>query len=574
MNRESPIGSLEDLRRRAQDQWKALEDGARPRILVGTATCGRSAGAMEVLDVLRRESRDRGLDCSFMEVGCLGLCYAEPLVSIFSPSRPGIVYGNVTPDAAAALIEGCLVRDDPRAAEPLGTLGAQGVDGIPPLFETPVFRHQVRRILRNCGVIDPTRIDHYLARGGYSGLAKAVGWSSEEILDEIKRAGLRGRGGAGFPTWRKWQFTRDAKGAKKYLICNGSEGDPGTFSNKLLLESDPHSVLEGMLIAALAVGAEEGYVYCPAEYPLALERLRTARRQMAEYGLLGDGILGSRFNFEMHIKEGAGAYVCGEETALLECIEGRRGTPRLRPPFPPTCGLWNLPTVINNVETLACATLILQDGAHRFCEQGTDNSKGTKLFCLSGSVQRSGVIEVPFGITLGEMIYTIGGGPFEGQKIKAAQTGGPGGGYLPASLFDTPVDQDSLLPLGSSAGSGGIVVIDEGSCIVELARNGLDFAQREGCGRCVPCRLGHRQLFEILTDITEGKGTPRDVELLVELSEGIKLGSLCGLGQTAPNGLLSTLRYFPEEYAAHVHQRRCPAGVCRLAGSSHPPCTV
>lgn len=566
--------SFEDLRRRAQDQWKALEDSATPRILVGTATCGRSAGATEVLEVFHRETRDRGSDCCVMEVGCIGLCYAEPIVSILKPSRPGVVYGHVTPSVAAALVEGYLLGDDPRAAEPLGTLGAGSVDGIPRLCETPVMRHQVRRILRNCGLIDPARIDHYLAQGGYSGFANAVSLGPQETIEEIKRAGLRGRGGAGFPTWRKWQFTRDARAAKKYLVCNGSEGDPGTFSNKLLLESDPHSVLEGMLIAAFAVGAEEGYVYCPAEYSLALQRLRIALRQMSEYGLLGDDILGSSFHFSINIKEGAGAYICGEETALLECVEGKRGVPRLRPPFPPTCGLWGLPTVINNVETLACAAVILQDGIPRFSDLGTENSKGTKLFCLSGSIRRAGVIEVPFGITLREMTCEIGGGAPEGQQIKAVQTGGPGGGYLPAALLDTPVDLDSLLVLGSSVGSGGVVVIDEGSCIVDLARNSLEFAQRECCGQCVPCRLGTRQLLDILIDITEGKGTPRDCELLVELSEGIKLGSLCGLGQTAPNALLSTLRYFPEEYAAHIQQKRCRAGICRFTNSSHLPCTL
>ncbi|MCC6127070.1 MAG: SLBB domain-containing protein [Pirellulales bacterium] len=560
--------SFENLRQRAQVEWKASQDDGKPRILVGTATCGRSAGAIEVLEALQRESRNRGLDCPVVEVGCIGLCYAEPIVAIFKPSRPGIVYGNVNAPRAARLIERYLLRDDPLAAEALGTLGPESVEGIPRLQDTPVMRHQVRRILRNCGFIDPAKIDHYLAHGGYSGFTKALALDTAEIIEEIKKAGLRGRGGAGFPAWRKWQFTREAKGAKKYVVCNGSEGDPGTFSNKLLLESDPHSVLEGMLIAALAMGADEGYVYCPAQYSLALERLRTALLQMREYGLLGEGILGSSFNFRIEIKEGAGAYICGEETALLECIEGKRGVPRLRPPFPPTAGLWNLPTAIHNVETLACAAAILQNGAPWFAELGTAKSKGTKLFCLSGSVQRGGVIEVPFGTTLHEMIYAIGGGAADGEELKAVQTGGPGGGYLPPGLWDTPVDQDSLLAFGSSTGSGGVVAVDRRSCAVDLARNSLDFARRECCGQCVPCRLGTRQLFDILVDIAEGRGRPQDMELLVELSEGIKRGSLCGLGQTAPNALLSTIRYFPDEYRAHIGQRRCPAGVCRMANSS------
>ncbi|MFQ5792864.1 MAG: NADH-quinone oxidoreductase subunit F, partial [Acidobacteriota bacterium] len=387
---------------------------------------------------------------------------------------------------------------------------------------------------------------------------------------EIKRSGLRGRGGAGFPTWRKWLFCREAKAAKKYLICNGSEGDPGTFSNKLLFESNPHLVLEGMLIAAYAIHAEAGYVYCPAEYPLALERLRIAVGQMEEYGLLGNDVLGSSFNFRVKIKEGAGAYICGEESALIECIEGRRGIPRLRPPFPPVSGLWNSPTIINNVETLSCVTLVLQNGAARFAELGTETSKGTKVFCLSGNVRHSGVIEAPFGMTLREMLYDIGGGTLDGKRIKAVQTGGPAGGCLPPELFDVAVDHDSLLEFGSTMGSGGVVVLDEDTCMVDVARNALDFAQRECCGQCVPCRLGTRQMFEILKDITEGRGRAGDMALLVELAEAVETGSLCGLGQTAPNLLLATIRYFRDEYEAHIKQKTCPTTVCRDRISS--PC--
>jgi NADH:ubiquinone oxidoreductase subunit F (NADH-binding) len=333
------------------------------------------------------------------------------------------------------------------------------------------------------------------------------------------------------------------------------------------MESDPHSVLEGMLIAAYAVGAEQGYVYCPAEYPLALERLQIAVAQMEEYGLLGERVLGSSFTFRIKLEAGAGAYVCGEETALLECIEGRRGVPRCRPPFPPVSGLYGLPTIVNNVETLACATLVLQHGAPWFADLGTEKSKGTKLFCLSGNIQHRGVIEAPFGVTLRELLLVIGGGTTDGKKIKAVHLGGPGGGCLPPELFDTPVDQDSLLGLGASLGSGGVVVIDETACMVDMALNTLDFARRACCGQCVPCRLGTQQLFQIVADIAQGRGDSEDLRLLVELSEGIKLGSLCGLGQTAPNPLLSTLRYFPDEYEAHIRERTCPAGVCTQADS-------
>jgi NADH-quinone oxidoreductase subunit F len=553
--------TYETLHDRARQQWKALEDGREPRILVGTATCGRSAGASEVLDSLRMACRDRGIDCRFVEVGCVGLCYAEPVVSIFKPGQPGVVYGNVTPAMAAELVERCLVQDDPPAAGALGTLGPGGVDGIPPLLETPVLRHQVRRVLRNCGSIDPTQIDHYLAQGGYSGLVKALACRPEEVLEEIKRSGLRGRGGAGFPTWRKWQFCRDAKGDQKYLICNADEGDPGAFMNRSLLEGDPHSLLEGMLIAGRALGAGTGYIYCRAEYPLALERLRVAIRQAEEYGLLGENILGSGFEFHIKIKEGAGAFVCGEETALIASIEGKRGAPRPRPPFPAISGLWGKPTVINNVETLACAALILQQGAEWFAQYGTNSSKGTKTFALVGKVKRPGLVEVPLGTTLRRMIFDIGGGVLDDRPFKAVQTGGPSGGCIPGDLLDTPIDYDSLRAAGSIMGSGGLVVMDDATCMVDCARYFLDFAQKESCGACVPCRLGTKQLLELLQDFTAGRAQPGDIDLLSDLAEAVKAGSLCGLGQTAPNPVLTTIRYFHDEYEAHLAEK-CTAGVC------------
>lgn len=561
--------SFEDFVRQAQYKWQVLQNSPKPFISIGTATCGRSAGALEVLQTFQHELPRRHIDAHVIEVGCLGLCYAEPLVCIKKPNQPGICYANVTPDIALNLIEGYLIHNDCLANQAMGVLDEQPLDGIPPLFQTDVFKRQVRRILRWCGLIDPTNIDHYLAHDGYSGLVAALQMSPEKVIEEVKRSGLRGRGGAGFPTWRKWLFSRQTPSTERYVICNGSEGDPGTFSNKLLFESDPHAVLEGMLIAAYAIGARSGYVYCPAEYPLALERLRIAVRQMQEYGLEGDHILDSSFDFHIKIKEGAGAYICGEETALLECIEGKRGMPRLRPPFPPVSGLWSNPTIVNNVETLACVAEILQNGAEQFAQFGTNGSKGTKLFCLSGNIRRSGVIEVPFGITLREMIYDICGGAPDNKKIKAVAAGGPGGGCLPERLFDTPVDHDSLLAFGASMGSGGIVVMDEDICMVDIAHNFLEFAWKKSCGKCVPCRLGTTQLLAILENIRKGNGKPQDIDLLVELGEGIKNGALCGLGQTAPNPMLSTICYFREEYESHINGH-CPSMICKQI--SPAPC--
>ena len=562
----------------------------RKHVRVCTGSPCHVSGAPRILRQVEKElgikegQTTPDLEYSLDTVGCVGACDLAPCLTVDHK-----VEARLTPEKVADLLRACGHGSGSRvqgsgfrvqgpasaSAHSLTPAPADAFTPSPPHPVTPspapspqspvpLLDGQVRRILRNCGRIDPTRIDQYVARGGYSGLAKALAISPEQVIEEVKRAGLTGRGGAGFPTWRKWQFARQAGGAKKYVICNGSEGDPGTFSNKLLLESDPHSVLEGMLIAAWAVGAELGYVYCPAEYPVALERLRTALAQMEARGLLGDGTGGSSFSFHVKIKVGAGAYICGEETALIECIEGRRGVPRLRPPFPPTSGLWNLPTVINNVETLACATLILQRGAEWFAELGTETSKGTKLFSLSGNVRRPGVVEVPFGATLRQIVCDIGGGPPDGKGIKAVYAGGPGGGCLPEGLLDTPADQPSLLKLGSSLGSGGLVVIGHDACMVDVALNSLDFAQRECCGQCMPCRLGTQQMLDILTDISAGRGRPEDLETLSELAEGVKLGSLCGLGQTAANPLLSTIRYFPDEYRAHIEGRKCPTGSCQL----------
>ena len=554
--------NLDDLRRRATDQWEALQSSPKPRILVGTATCGRSAGALEVREAFEQRMKEHNLDGHVIEVGCIGLCYAEPIVCIVKPSGPGICYRDVTPERAAELVDAYLLGDDPLPDYALGTFGDGSADGIPPLMETPVFKTQVRRTLRNCGFIDPSQIDHYLANGGYAGLARALSMTPEDVIGEIKNSGLRGRGGAGFPTWRKWHFCREAPGEQKYLICNADEGDPGAFMNRSLLEGDPHALLEGMIIAGYALGASQGYIYCRAEYPLALERLDLALRQAVEYGLLGDDIQGSGFSFHIKVKEGAGAFVCGEETALIASVEGERGMPRPRPPFPAVSGLWGKPTIINNVETLGCVTMILQNGPDWFARYGTEKSKGTKTFALVGNVKRTGLVEVPLGTTLREMIFDIGGGVLDNKPFKGVQTGGPSGGCIPADLLDTPIDYDSLQDAGSIMGSGGMVVMDENTCMVDVARYFLDFAQKESCGECVPCRLGTKQLLTILEDICQGRGRAGDIELLVELGESIKKGSLCGLGQTGPNPVLTTIRYFRDEYEAHIHEKRCPAKVC------------
>lgn len=527
-------------------------------ILVGSVTCGRSAGAIAVLETLRNTIKKLKLDCEVLEVGCIGICYAEPLVLIKKPNQPGILYGEVDPKIAAELVTKYLTQDNPVSQYAIGTIGNGSIANIPNLFTTPMFKSQTRRISKRCGFIDPANIKHYLATDGYKGLQKAIKMQPEAIIAEIKKSGLRGRGGGGFPTWRKWQFCRDTKSDHKYLICNADEGDPGAYMNRSLLESDPHALLEGMAIAAFALGASEGYIYCRAEYPLALERLRLALQQAQNSNFLGDNICGSNFSLHLKIKEGAGAFVCGEETALIASIEGKRGMPKPRPPFPAVAGLWNQPTIINNVETLCAVSHILQNSAAWFAEYGTEQSKGTKIFALVGKIKRSGLVEVPLGTTLREMIYDIGGGVLADKKLKAIQTGGPSGGSIPASMIDTPIDYDSLIQAGTIMGSGGMVVMDEDNCMVDVARYFLDFIRKESCGKCVPCRLGTKQMLDILTRITTGKGNPNDITVLEELCAAIKLGSLCGLGQTAANPVISTLRYFRDEYNAHITDKICP----------------
>jgi NADH:ubiquinone oxidoreductase subunit F (NADH-binding)/NAD-dependent dihydropyrimidine dehydrogenase PreA subunit len=443
----------------------------------------------------------------------------------------------------------------------LGHLGDGDFDGVPRFFDHPMLEHQVRIVLRNCGIIDPEEVDHYLARGGYQALESCLRMPWRDVIEAVRRSGLRGRGGAGFPTWQKWQFCRETESDQRYLIMNADEGDPGAFMNRSLIEGDPHAVLEGMLVAAYAIGASHGYIYIRAEYPLAIQRLRSAIAAMRKLGLLGERILGSDFSFDITVKEGAGAFVCGEETALIASIEGRRGMPRTRPPFPAVSGLWGKPTIIDNVETLATLPAIITNGPDWYAGFGTETSKGTKTFSLVGKVRRTGLIEVPFGMTLRRVIYDIGGGL--NKDFKAVQTGGPSGGCLGEEFLDTPIDYENLAAAGSIMGSGGLIVIDRDTCIVDTARYFLSFTQAESCGKCVPCRVGTGHLVGILEAICTGRGELADLDRLERLARVIKSSSLCGLGQTAPNPVLSSLKYFRGEFLEHIQEKRCRAAVCR-----------
>ena len=559
--------TITDEYQRIRDEAEARLAEARPagktRILVGLGTCGVAAGGREVLAALREKLSETGVDAQIIQVGCIGMCFNEPLVDIAKPGVPRISYGRVTPEMVSELVDDYLLGDNPRPDLAAAVIGDEAFRGIPSWKELPFFRGQHRRVLENCGIVDPEIVEDYIARDGYRALAKALAeMSPEGVIDEVKRSGLRGRGGAGFPTGLKWQFCYAAEGDEKYVLCNFDEGDPGAFMNRSEVEGDPHRLLEGMIIAAYAIGAHQGFIYGRAEYPLALQRLRKAIAQAEELGLLGDDILGSGFSFGITLKEGAGAFVCGEETALMASIEGRRGMPRPRPPFPAQSGLWGKPTLINNVGTLSNISGIILNGADWFAEIGTEDCKGTKVFSLVGKVTRSGLVEVPMGTSLGTIIFDIGGGILAGKEFKAIQTGGPSGGCLPASLLNLPVDYTSLTQAGSIMGSGGMVVMDEGTCMVDIARFFLSFTQSESCGKCVPCRLGTKRMLEILERITKGEGQLEDLDLLLDLAETVRDTSLCGLGQTAANPVLTTLRYFRDEFEAHILEKRCPAGEC------------
>ena len=534
--------------------WERDKKNGSWVVKVGLASCGIAAGGQKVYDALKAQLNDHGLkNVELRRTGCMGMCYSEVLVEVFPPQGRRVFYRNVTPEQVQRIVEEHIIGGKPVTE---WVIPADEIDNL--------LSKQRRIVLRNCGIIDPESIDDYLGAGGYKALEKVLhSMSSREVIDEVTSSGLRGRGGAGFPTGVKWGFARKSPGSQKYVICNADEGDPGAFMDRSVLESDPHSVIEGMLIAGYAIGASEGYIYVRAEYPLAVQRLAIALAQARERGFIGEGILGSDFDFNISIRQGAGAFVCGEETALMMSIEGRRGMPNFRPPFPAESGLWGKPTNINNVETLANVPWIILHGANAFSAHGTEKSKGTKVFALAGKIARGGLIEVPMGISLKEIVFDIGGGTSKGLDFKAVQIGGPSGGVIPASLAETSVDYESITQTGAIMGSGGLIVMDESACMVDVAKFFLNFIQDESCGKCTFCRIGTLRMLEVLDRISKGEGKEEDIERLEELAQGVKKASLCGLGQTAPNPVLTTLRYFRDEYEAHINEKSCPAKKCQ-----------
>lgn len=531
------------------------------RILICAGTGCVSSGANKVVVKLNEKIEEKGLrdDVQVTITGCHGFCEQGPLI-IIEPED--LFYCRIEESDVDEIVDETLING--KVIERLLFEDPQKKEKARSFHDIDFYNKQQRIVLKNCGHINPEVIDEYLAEDGYRALEKALkNLNQVEVIEEVKKSGLRGRGGGGFSTGLKWEFTYKAEGDKKYVVCNADEGDPGAFMDRSLLEGDPHALIEGMLICGYTIGADEGYVYVRAEYPLAIKRLQIAIKQAGERGYLGTNILGSSFSFKLNIKAGAGAFVCGEETALLTSIEGNRGMPKVRPPFPATKGLWDKPTTINNVETFGNIPTIFRNGAEWFSNIGTEKSKGTKVFALTGKINNTGLAEVPMGISIREIIFGIGGGIKDGGVFKAVQIGGPSGGCIPAQLLDLPVDYDSLIEVGAMMGSGGLVVLDETTCMVDLARFFLNFTQKESCGKCTPCREGTKRMLEILIKITEGGGTPEDIDTLKTLGKNIKSTALCGLGQTAPNPVLSTLRYFEDEYWAHINEKKCPAGVCK-----------
>ncbi len=544
----------------------------RSHVLVCGGTGCTSSGSVAIREALEKEVAARGLseEIKVVGTGCFGLCALGPIMIVYPD---GTFYSMVKLEDVPEIVEEHLLKG--RVVERLEyhdsateALIKEGKNVS--LNDTNFYRKQKRIVLRNCGLIDPEQIDEYIARDGYRALGKALTeMKPEDVIKTILDSGLRGRGGAGFPTGRKWSFAAAQPAGKKYVCCNADEGDPGAFMDRSVLEGDPHAVLEAMAIAGYAIGSDQGYIYVRAEYPIAIHRLEIALKQAREHGFLGENIFGTGFNFDIQLRLGAGAFVCGEETALMTSIEGKRGEPRPRPPFPAIKGLFGRPTILNNVETLANVAQIILHGAEWFSSMGTEKSTGTKVFALGGKITNTGLVEVPMGTTLREVVEEIGGGIPHGKKFKAAQTGGPSGGCLPASLIDTPIDFDSLIAAGSMMGSGGLIVMDETTCMVDIARFFLDFTVDESCGKCTPCRIGTKRLLEILDKIISGNGELEDIDRLEELCHFIKSASLCALGQTAPNPVLSTLRFFRDEYIAHVVDKKCPAGVCKHLLSYH-----
>ena len=569
MKASSPITGVEALEHWRAEGLRAISPPA-VKLTVGMATCGLASGARAVFDVLSEALGKAPADAIVARTGCSGFCEMEPIVEVWRPGQPRVLYGQMTGKRAAELAAGGLngglakewalcTLDDYPEQRPAAT-----IEGVPTLKELPFYRKQKKITLARCGRIDPESLAEYVATGGYFALCHALNdMAGEEIIAEIERSGLRGRGGAGFPTGRKWRLARDAPGDPKYVVCNADEGDPGAYMDRSLLEGDPFAILEGMTLGAYAIGVREGFIYVRDEYPLAIEKLEKAVSQARAHGLLGDRVMGSDFSFDVRLIRGGGAFVCGEETALIASIEGRPGEPRQRPPFPAEKGLWGKPTNINNVETWATVPWILSHGAEPYREVGTETSKGTKVFSVVGKINNTGLVEVPMGLTLREIVYDIGGGVPGGKKFKAIQTGGPSGGCIPEELLDLPVDYESLTQAGAIMGSGGMIVMDEETCMVDVARYFLDFLKEESCGKCTPCREGIDRALEILQRICRGQGKEDDVHTLEAIGRMMKGFANCALGKTAANPLLSTIRYFRDEYQAHIHDRRCPAGVCR-----------
>ena len=522
------------------------------RIVVGEGSCGIATGAKKTAAEFEKQIKEKNLDVKVDITGCVGTCYLEPIVDVYDDNGEMTRYVKVQPDKVADIVESHLINHKVCEEQAISEEDKQFVS------------KQQRVVLRNCGVINPENIEEYIAVDGYKAIEKVLtSMKPEEVIEEIKISGLRGRGGAGFPTWFKWNACRQSPGKEKYLVCNADEGDPGAFMDRSVLEGDPHSLLEGMIIGGYAMGASQGVIYCRAEYPLAIKRLEIAMAQAREKGFLGKNIFGSGFDFDIYIKAGAGAFVCGEETALIASLEGERGMPRLKPPFPAAKGFWQKPTDINNVETLANVPWIIYNGGAAFGAMGTEQSKGTKVFALAGKIKKGGLVEVPMGLTLREVIFGIGGGIKNDRQFKAVQMGGPSGGCIPAELIDTPVTYEDINKTGAIVGSGGMIVMDEDTCMVDMARYFLNFTRDESCGKCNYCRIGTKRLLELLDKIIAGNGELEDLDRLEELSNYIKSASLCGLGQTAPNPVLSTLRYFRDEYVAHIVDKKCPAGVCK-----------
>ena len=533
----------------------------RAHVLVCAGTGCTSSGSSVLFDEFEKQLKDAGIEneVKMVKTGCFGLCAEGPIVVVYPE---GAMYCRVTKEDVAEIVSEHLVKG--RIVSRLLEGAADAKEEENAAEQSHFFKKQMRIALRNCGHINPENIDEYIAQDGYEALGKAITeMTPEQVIDVMLKSGLRGRGGAGFPTGRKWDFARKSPSDKKYVCCNADEGDPGAFMDRSVLEGDPHVVLEAMAIAGYAIGSDQGYIYVRAEYPIAVKRLQIAIEQARAYGLLGKNILGTDFSFDIELRLGAGAFVCGEETALMTSIEGHRGEPRPRPPFPAVKGLFQKPTILNNVETYANVPRIILNGADWFAGIGSERSKGTKVFAVGGKIKNTGLVEIPMGTTLREVVYDIGGGIPNGKKFKAAQTGGPSGGCIPASLIDTPIEYDTLIEIGSMMGSGGLIVMDEDTCMVDIAKFFLTFTVEESCGKCPPCRIGTKRMLDILTKITKGQGTLSDIDDLYALADAIKSSALCGLGQTAPNPVLSTLRYFKDEYIAHVVDKKCPAGVCK-----------